>query len=167
MHVIFLGLVGRAGRGEEGKEKRWPPRGPWQWAEVCCKEKEVSGNRNNTSKGMEKRNHVVSLGTGCVSKRGDRISEMRPDQMVRALQPDAKELGSITEGTKVFRKEWFYKRWQYETHFVTFFSGRKIFPESFHWLQKCLHKKINSRTSWNNSKGPAHWLWVQIRALQG
>lgn len=83
MHNIItsLGWWGRAGRGEEGRRKGDLHEGPDNEQGFVGKEKGVSGNRNNTSKGMEKRNHVVSLGTGCVSKEvtGWKRNEARPD----------------------------------------------------------------------------------------
>lgn len=146
----LLGVVGRAGRG---KEERWLHQGPEDEQGFVIKKKAFQAMGTTQARAWRKETTWCLWGLDVWVKRWLRMKvKMRPDQMVRSFKPDAKEFGSITEGTKVFRKEWFHKRWHYEIHFLTFFSGRKIFQVSTGC--KNIYEKINSRTSWNNSKGP-------------
>ena len=143
---------GESRKRGRGKEKRWPHQGPEDEQGFVVRKKAFQATGTTQARAWRRETMWCLWGLDAWVKRWQDESEMRPDQMVRSFMPDAKELGSITEGTKVFRKEWFHKRWQYETHFLTFFSGRKIFQVSTGC--KNIYKKINSRTSWSNFKGP-------------
>ena len=146
--------LGWWGEQEEGKREggKVTSPGPWGWAGVCRKEEGISGNRNNTSKGMEKRNHVVPLGTGCVSKE---VTGWKRNE----AGPDGEELYAQCQGTwlyyrrhKGFQKGMISQKMTLWDTLSNFFSGRKIIQVSTGC--KNTYEKINSRTSWSNSKGP-------------
>lgn len=118
---------GESRKRGRGKEERWLHQGPEDEQGFVVRKKAFQATGTTQARAWRRETMWCLWGLDAWVKRWQDESEMRPDQMVRSFMLNAKELGSITEDTKVFRREWFHKRWHYETHFLTFFQAEKYF----------------------------------------